>query len=125
MNPDDYTTWPRKKFLELPTRPWNEEISGLDAIVLLPTRHKHDSGFSCMDFVAIRDHKPLCLLSGCSDVVHVDGISAVLHQDREQNWSIDCLYPSGLMRFFCMDRKLVAGIALSSFELFAMPRQKS
>lgn len=123
MNPDDYTTWSRKAFLKLPFREsWDKEVKDLDAIVLLPMRHKHDSGFSCMDFIAIRDGKPICRLSGCSDVVHIDGIGAILHQEK-QSWSIDCLYPSGLMRIFCMNEKVVAGMGLSSFELFARRKQ--
>jgi hypothetical protein len=73
-----------------------------------------------MDFAAIKDGEPLCLLSGCSDVVHIGGISAVLRP--AQSWSIDCLYPSGLMRLFCLDGKLRAGSALSSFEVFAEKR---
>jgi hypothetical protein len=88
----------------------------------------HDSGFRCMDFIAIKDDKPVCRLSGGSDVIHFDGIGGWGHKWFElgkgipetimsRAWSIDCLKKSGLLRIFC-NSKLIAGNALSSFELF-------
>ena len=39
----------------------------------------HDSGFRTMDFVAYSKNEPICLLSGCSDVIHIDGIGGFGH----------------------------------------------
>lgn len=53
----------------------DDNLSVVYSIVILPTDDMHDSGYRCMDFVAVnRDHKPICRLSGCSDVLHLDGI---------------------------------------------------
>lgn len=72
--------------------------------------------------------KSFCKLSGCSDVIHIDGIGGYgkWTADRgvptlvpPKGWSIDCLKKSKLIRLFS-DGKLRAGRALSSFELYAV-----
>jgi hypothetical protein len=111
----------RKDFKELPLRKWDEDIGEFDQLIILPTRKKHDSGYAVMDFVAVRDQEPICRLSGCSDVLHIDGIWT----DRPRSgWSIDCLLPSRLLRLFRHRSKLTAGLALSSFEIFATTEEK-
>jgi len=86
-----------------------------------------------MDFVAVdADDKPMCRLSGCSDVIHIEGIGG-LGDDwikigfpemvKPHGWSIDCLPKSGLLRLFCnADIKCSEG--LSSFQIYAVPRDK-
>jgi hypothetical protein len=76
-------------------------------------------------FVAVKDGNPICRLSGCSDVIHIDGIGGGgKNYDFKtpllpKAWSIDCLKKSGLLQIFCCSCSLRAGLALSSFELFA------
>jgi len=118
--------WSRKEFEVLPERKWDEEIGEFDSMIILPTKHIHDSGFRCMDFVAVKGKEPFCRLSGCSDVIHIDGIGGygewkgnVPTVTPPKGWSIDCLKKSGLLRLFS-DGKLKAGRALSSFELYAL-----
>lgn len=126
-NEKSFELWTRKEFEALPYREWNEEIV-CDSLVILPTRRMHDSGFRCMDFVAIRGNKPICRCSGCSDVIHLGGIGGNNYAFNKQGipkktaWSIDCLKSSGLLRVFC-DHKLVLGSALSSFEIFYKDKQ--
>jgi len=128
MNANNMT---RKEFDALPERKWGEDIGEFDSLVILPGRAKdmHDSGFRCMDFVAVRQAEPICRLSGCSDVVHINGIGGygknwgckgggVPKTIEPISWSIDCLAKSGLLQLFCR-HKLEAGEALSSFELYA------
>ncbi len=131
----DYGKWYRWQFLCLPWREeWSKEEADLDAIVVIPLRRKHDSGFRCMNFVAIRDRKPICLLSGCSDVIHFDGIGGygydwlnrshtVPRLVSPKDFNIDCLSRSGLLRIFSSSYLLIAGSSLSSFELYAEPRR--
>jgi len=65
-----------------------------------------------LDFVATKDEAPICRVSGVSDVLHLGGIGGEFH--------IDCLPKSGLLRVFGRGTdKLIAGAALSSFELFS------
>ena len=124
--------WTRKEFEALPIREWNEDIGEFDTLVILPTRRLHDSGFRCMDFIAIKEGTPICRLSGCSDVIHINGIGGYGFKWLEKygkcpdkikptDWSIDCLKTSGLLRIFTHG-KLRAGEALSSFELFSIKK---
>lgn len=127
--------WTRKEFETLPCRKWNEDIGEFDSLIILPTRHIHDSGYRCMDFVAVINNIPTVRLSGCSDVIHIDGIGGFeLHWYLEfgsvpnkvppKDWSIDCLKTSGLLRLFS-HYKLVAGAALSSFEIYSINKTKN
>lgn len=125
----DINQMSRKEFEKLPHRKWNEIII-CDSIIVLSTRRIHESNYRCMDFVAVKDNKPVCLLSGCSDVIHVDGIGGYGDNWREKyktiprfippsGWSIDCLKKSGLFRMWPSSNKIKCGYALSSFEIFA------
>lgn len=111
----------RKEFEALPCRKWDEDIGEFDTLVILPTRHIHDSGYRCMDFIACVGSKAIIRLSGCSDVIHLDGIGgygkwsgAIPESIKIKGWSIDCLRTSGLLRLFSSYR-LTVGSALSSF----------
>jgi hypothetical protein len=136
MSCSDINYWTRKQFEDLPFRPsWDEELK-CDSIIVLPLRRKHDSGYRVMDFVAVVNGMPICRLSGCSDVLHIDGIGGLGYNWLEEyhkvpdkvipsGWSMDCLLTSGLMRFFpSFDRHkgIIAGMALSSFEIFVDPK---
>lgn len=118
--------WTRKEFDALPLRPYGNDIGPIDSVIILPTKRTHDSGYRCMDFVAVKDNTPICRLSGCSDVLHIDGIGGYCCRNggntpkMPKAWSIDCLPKSGLLRLWCSDYKLTAGLALSSFELFGV-----
>ena len=125
-------TWTRKDFEHLRVRRWDEDIGEFDSLVILPQRRIHDSGYRCLDFVAVIGEKPICRLSGCSDVVHIEGIGGLgynwLKQYKEcpslvppTAWNIDCLKTSGLLRLFARG-KIVAGAALSSFEIYQVPK---
>jgi len=120
----------RKDFAAVP---WRENYSDkveCDFIVILPQRSRHDSGYRNMDFVACRDNEPVCRLSGCSDVIHVDGTGGygynwLAEHDRvpdgvrPSGWSIDCLPKSGLLRMWSTRGHMVCAGAFSSFEIFA------
>ena len=88
----------------------------------------HDSGYRKMDFVLIKDGKPLCRASGNSDVLHIGGIGGYGLDDNSRRgffrdkvesigWCIDCLEKSGLLRLFT-GNTLVVGSSLSSFEVW-------
>ena len=95
----------KKDFSAVPERAsWDAKVELFNSLVIIPTKHMHDSGFMCMDFVAVDDkNEPICRLSGCSDVLHIDGIGGYGKQyvpgvmSRPiQGWSIDCL-PCGYL----------------------------
>jgi len=153
----------RKEFESLPSRNWNEDIGWFNSMIILPSEVKkwsilkykiklfiakifnldapeiytisgvHDSGFRCMDFVAVRDGEAICRLSGCSDVIHFDGIGGygynwlnrygkIPKMTPPSDWNMDCLLESGLFRIFTRG-KIRAGEALSSMEIFYEARK--
>jgi len=153
----------KEDFKKLPHRKWDEKII-CDSIIILPAdfdwfswikywikyflakilklekpeifeiNHMHDSGYRCMDFVAVKGRKPICLLSGCSDVIHIDGIGGygkdwleeygkVPNKILPSGWSIDCLATSGLLRMWPKG-EIYCDTALSSFEIYCM-KEKS
>jgi hypothetical protein len=63
----------KKDFLKLPHRKFGERIE-CDSIVIIPSSKLHDSGYRLLDFAAVKDNKAICLLSGCSDVLDLEGI---------------------------------------------------
>ena len=81
-----------------------------------------------MDFVAVTEKNKMIRLSGCSDVIHIDGIGgygkdwyrvfgSVPECIPPKGWSIDCLPKSGLLRIFC-DKYMECDNALSSFSVY-------
>lgn len=107
---------------------FTEDIGTFDCLVLLPTRRAHDSGYRCIDFVAVKNNTPICRLSGCSDVLHIDGIGGygewtgkLPSKVLPKGWSIDCLKKSGLFRVFLgCTHKLKCGATLSSFDIYGV-----
>jgi len=84
-----------------------------------------------MDYVAVVDGKAVCRISGCSDVLHIEGIGGYGYRWLERHrdvprfvpvagWSFDCLLGSGLLRLWPSSRKqLIYGCSLSSFEIYS------
>ena len=128
----DLTQYTITEFRALPKRKFGADIGNFDSLVILPTRRKHDSGYRCMEFVAVKGEQPVCRMGGGSDVIHLLGIdgSNVKNPSTNNEWlhrtrnnvsfnaqlRIDCL-PCGLLRIFCK-HNLIAGMDLSSFELY-------
>lgn len=128
------TEMTKKDFESLRHRNRDENVI-CDSIIILPSRRLHDSGYRCMDFVAVKDIEPICLLSGCSDVIHIEGVGGygdnwlnkynnVPSLVPPSSWSIDCLPKSGLLRIWPSSRKIRCGSALSSFEIFSINEEK-
>lgn len=133
MNKKSFTEWTREEFESLPTPKsfTNEEVGEVDSLIILPCEYCHDSGFRCMEFITIQEGEPTYRLSGCSDVLNLSGIGGynvrtglgnfvLRHKTRlmpANNWCIDCLPTSGLLRIFC-DKKIYVGSSLSNFEIY-------
>jgi len=121
------SNWTRAEFEALPFRKsWNEH-EVFDDLVILPARKLHDSGYRVMNFVGVRKGVPVCLLSGCSDVVHFEGIGGTGRWNGNRRdlpestkWNIDCLPRSGLLHLFNHGGGIEVGGALSSFEIFSI-----
>lgn len=118
MSKDDFKKVPEKK-------KWDEDIGKFDSLIIIPNDRIHDSGYMCMDFVAVKERKPICKISGFSDVIHVDGIGGygkwtdkVPKTVNPKGWKIDCI-PCGYLRILCKC-EIVAGPTLSDFEIFGV-----
>ena len=73
MNVFDMT---KEDFEKVPGRGgWSRDIGEFNALVIIPQDYVHDSGWMCMDFVAVsKEGEPICRLSGCSDVLNLMGL---------------------------------------------------
>ena len=124
MNVFDMT---KEDFDKVPKRVgFSKDIGEFSALVIIPQDYAHDSGFMCMDFVAVsKEGEPICRLSGFSDVLNIDGIGGygnwrggeLPSRIEPKGWSIDCL-PCGYLRLFSRST-LTAGPTLSSLEIYA------
>lgn len=100
------TEYTKKEFLEMK----NFGPEGLfTSIVIVPTNDKHDSGYRCMKFILIGNDGIVGVVSGWSDVVHINGIggygkdyksSLYSGMTKRVGWSIDCLTKSRCLRLF-------------------------
>lgn len=108
---------------------FNNDIGVFEALVVLPGRKIRDSGYRCLDFVAVKDESALFRLSGYSDVVDFNGIGGygewtgrLSNPIPGVSWCMDCLPKSGLLRIWANGFLLKIGSALSTFELYAVKR---
>lgn len=97
-----------------------------DEVVIVPTKYIHDSGYRCMKFILCDGCKIVGAVSGCADVVHINGIGG--HGEnwdfsvppKGYGWRIDCLPKSNCVRLF-LDEKLTLGktfIPTSDFQIY-------
>ena len=121
----------RKEMQNVPFNESGKDIGKFSCLVIIPTYRFHDSGYRIMDFVAVSAGGfPICRLSGCSDVINIDGIGGRgknwLSKPIEstdfiaaKGWSIDCL-PCG---YLCLwtGKPLSCSLPLSSFQIFSDP----
>lgn len=124
------------EFKKMPMRrSYNSEEPSFDSIVIIPCEELHDSGYRLLDFVGCIKDKPIIRLSGCSDVLHINGIGGYGFNWLEKyrgvprlippsSWSIDCLPKSGLLRLFCDNSFIKSQEALSSFQIFNISKNK-
>lgn len=96
----------RKDLLSLPYRP-HGCTSIYDSILVIPEKRLHDSGYSCITVIGVRNKQPIHILTKCSDVIHMKGDS----------WNMDCLPKSKVMQIFNFDSKIFVGPASSSLYL--------
>lgn len=132
----DATIWYRWQLRLLPLRKWDQDVGLLSAIIVIPARKKHDSGYRFIEVIGCRAKTgaPFCKLTVCSDVVHLDGIGGYGYKwvDKyghcpdlipPQNWEFDCLPRSGCFRFWA-NGLLRADLALSSFSIYSNQGKK-
>ena len=82
----------RKELLSIPKRKWDETLTDVLGVYVIPSGRKHDSGYACMDFVAefADTTKPLVRFGGGCDDVCLDGA----------HFRVDCVHPSRILRIW-------------------------
>lgn len=79
-------------------------------IVIVPTTHKHSSGWGCMMFLLFNKKQLVGCLGGGCDVIHLNGIGGYgKFCDKlfgnslvpRIGWKIDCLPRSKCLRIWC------------------------
>lgn len=77
------------------------------SFVVVPTGNLHDSGYEAMKFILLNRDKIVGVVSGCSDVIHLNGIGgygkigASADRIKPIAWHVDCLPGSGCLHFWC------------------------
>lgn len=143
MKEKGYTQWTRKEFESLPMYESfdNRGIGECSALVILPGKHRHASGYRQMYFITIQNGVPTYKIGGSSDIIHLGGIGGdndlfrAIFQERTTRlpsldgddekprlsprvaWEIDCLPVSGLLRIYC-NLPIYVGESISSFGLY-------
>ncbi len=81
----------RAELLALPHRPWNA-ASVYDTLLLIPTGHKHESGFVQMALIGVNDRQAVEIAASCPDDINWH-IPAPLYDFLAQVRT-DCLWKS-------------------------------
>lgn len=79
----------RKELLAVPKRKWDEELVA-KSVYVIPSGRKHDSGFTCMDFVARTTDGELVRFGGGCDLVEFKG----------EHFRMDCFHPSRIINIW-------------------------
>ena len=114
----------KSDFKDIPRFDWKQTEIEFDDLVIIPTARKHDSGYRCMEYCAVKNGEPIGVFGGYSDVMHLDGIggygkwkNTIPTTFDRKAWSIDCL-PCGYLHLWCSGYKMKASGCLSDFEIY-------
>ncbi len=131
------TDMAKKDFANVKRREWNDDVGEFDELVIIPggANDIHDSGYRNITYCLCINNEPICLTSGGSDVIHIDGIGGYGKDWLEKYgkvpstippvaWNLDCLPKSGYLRLWATNYKLVCGSDVSSFEVYASKKRK-
>lgn len=120
-------------FQNLPKLSTIDENIIIDSVVILPATTCHDNGFMSMFYVLCKGYEPIGIISGISDILHInggDGTNTTAFEDYStwhnrttrnltynSRWKIDCL-PCGLIRLTSENKLYFTHINCSDVELF-------
>lgn len=110
---------------ELPRRNYYEDLE-CESLIIVPSGRIHDSGFKCMNFIALDKHNlPICVHSTGSDVIHFNGFGGYGEYNEnygkifpQGDWKIDLL-PCGYFRIF-RGGYIKLGRGLSDFDIYTV-----
>ena len=80
----------REELLSVPKRKWDDVLHGVDAVYVIPSRRKHDSGYDIVASFNGNKKRPMVRFGGGCDDVRMKG----------SHFRIDCEYPSRIIRIW-------------------------
>lgn len=103
----------KTELLKLPVRKWDTE-STYPSIALVPTRKKHDSGYSIIAIVGL--DSPGSSVQAGEIAAYCDDVFWVWLTDVGQ-LRTDCYYPGGILHFWGRKLEFKVGASLSSTDV--------
>lgn len=109
-----WTAYKKSELLALPVRTWQSDTV-YDYLLIVPTRLKHDSGFSCIAVIGCIGDIPIEICA------YPDDLELPISAGEKWNgFRMDCSYPSGILRLWSRYYKFQVPTALSSTEIIAV-----
>jgi hypothetical protein len=111
----------RKELEAAPGREGWQGPSDYTSIYLLPGRRKHDSGYSLIQVVGVKDDGSLECAAWCDDICwkhspHPHG--------RDYTMRTDMTYPGGVVHCWGWDTRFTVGASLSSTDISVRHHKK-
>lgn len=108
----------KKELLKLPERKWDNTKRLYDAIWIVPSGLKHDSGYMCIAIIGVWEENGESKGEICA---YPDDVSYFFPYENEK-YSMakvrqDCFYPSGVLQFHSRHGKFFVSEALSSVDV--------
>lgn len=92
----NYMTATLEEFRNLPFY-WEPDIK-FDRLIIVPHEDIHDSGYSVMSYVLVKEGEIVGKIGTASDVLHIDGIGGY------GEWQPSCVIPTMVpVRAWCID----------------------
>lgn len=118
---DSIHSYKKKDLLELPVRDWNEKGSHYSSLLIVPTRKKHDSGWTVIAIVGVDDKfLPVEIAAYCDDIywcIAKDALVVEYEGTFDGFVRTDCTYPSGIIHVWKNGIEFEVGASLSSTDV--------
>lgn len=102
----------KSDLLKLPEFEWSEVgMEWYDSILVIPTRLKHDSGWSRIALVGARKLRAIKILA------YPDDIHWPANGNYGYDWRMDSFYPSGVLRAWGSNKEFSVDYPTSSVEI--------
>ena len=115
----------RQELLSALKRKWDEVLTDVECLYFIPNRKKHESGYECINIVAVDYSGEKHLCGRRCDHINLNDNSGFASWLGALN--LDCIYPSGIIRayLFSDDMAFRVGTDLSSIYISIERRIKN
>ena len=115
-----WTEYKKTELLKLPDREWGKRDKLYDSLLIVPTRLKHDSGYSCIAVIGCIDDTPTEILAYPDDLE-----MPKIGTNNYMGLRMDCSYPSGILRLWSYRYQFSIPMPTSSTEIVAVQRERT